>query len=279
MDTVAITLLADNLAEAPFQSEHGFSALIQGSGTAFPLLFDTGRGVLFENARLAGIDLNQVKTVVLSHGHYDHTDALDSFLAQHPNVQVWASDKIFRPHYSTSTQKIRPIGVSSSVRSALEVLPPGQFVRFSGSVSLADGRVHLAENIPRTNAFELPSPLLFADEKAQEPDTIPDELTLWIKTRHGLVLLTGCGHAGLVNTCEHVLSLAPHEKIHTVLGGFHLKNIPQRRLEETRDYLKRKKIVQLVPCHCTGEEATDFFKQESSFQLTQGRCGLTITVE
>ena len=257
---VTITILADNAASPPFAAEHGFSALIEAwdrdGGNPLVALLDTGRGALFGNAAAAGLDLSRVTDVILSHGHYDHTDALPDFLSRHPDARVHASARIVQEHFSVSTGTCRAIGLSDATRKALSLLPAGRFGTFTGATLVADKRLALAEDIPRVNPLEEPSPLLFADALCSVPDTVPDELALWLETEEGLVVLTGCCHAGFVNTCEHVLARSGGKKIRAVIGGFHLAGVGEARLEATAAYILERGIDRVVACHCTGEAET-----------------------
>ncbi len=255
-----ITILADNEATPPYRAEHGFSALIEAwdEDGADPLvaLFDTGRGALFDNAAAAGVDLSRVTDAILSHGHYDHTDALPEFLARCPNARVHASSRVGREHYSLSTGTCRAIGLSDATRKALSLLPAGRFATFTGATAVADKRLGLVEDIPRVRPLEGPSPLLFADALCSAPDAVPDELALWLETDKGLVILTGCCHAGFMNTCEHVLDRASDARIRAVVGGFHLAGVDEERLEATAAYIDERGIGRVVACHCTGEAET-----------------------
>jgi len=280
--SVRMTVLADNTASPPFLAEHGFSVLLRiretgesgadGSRTR-TILFDTGRSVLFGNAECCGADLSAVTDVVLSHGHYDHTDALPDFLARHPDVTVHASAAAAAPHYSTSTGSCRYIGLSSRTRSALDGLDGGHRRLFSGTAEIADGLVHLAENIPRLDPLETPSGFLFSDPSCLVPDTVPEELALWIRTGSGLVVLTGCCHSGFVNTCERVRSLCPGVPIRAVAGGFHLAGVGVERLETVRDYILLNGIDTVVPCHCTGADAIRYLRDELGPVVQSCGCG------
>lgn len=255
-----ITILADNAASSLFTAEHGFSALIeawdQDGAKPFVALFDAGRGALFDNAAASCVDLLRVTDVILSHGHYDHTDALPEFLARYPTARVHASFRVVREHYSLSTGTCRAIGLSDATRKALSLLPAGSFATFTGATAVADKRLGLVEDIPRVRPLEGPSPLLFSDALCSAPDTVPDELALWLETEQGLVILTGCCHAGFINTCEHVLARSTHKKIHAVIGGFHLAGVDEARLEATAAYIAERGIERIVACHCTGEAET-----------------------
>jgi len=261
--SVTLTLLADNTASPPFSAEHGFSVLLQvaGTGVAETLLLDTGREVLFANADLLGADLSAVTDVVLSHGHYDHTDALPRFLGRYPGVTVHASIGVFRDHYSMSGGSCRSVALSAAARVALDGLDNDRLHLFSGAAEIAGGLVSLAENIPHVHPLEIPSKFLFADPACLVPDTVPDELVLWMQTASGLVILTGCCHAGFINTCEQVRSLCPGIPVRAVMGGFHLGEAGSDRLDAVCAYIRRTGIGTVIPCHCTGEESILYFRK------------------
>lgn len=278
-----VTLLADNVAEPPFREEHGFSACLETAdppeGTRGHILFDVGRGALLDNAPAAGLALEGVSDIVLSHGHYDHTDALPAVLSAAPGARVHASEGIFDGHWSARTGALRPIGLSAESRAALEERASGHqplFQPFRGRKTLSGTPFHLAEGIPRLHPLETPSPLLFSDPEGLRPDPVSEELALWANTPEGLVILTGCCHGGLINTCEYVRSLSGESRIRAVIGGFHLAGVSEERLEATADYLCGAGVSLLVPCHCTGAAETDWLRVRLGEFVESGACGLRI---
>jgi 7,8-dihydropterin-6-yl-methyl-4-(beta-D-ribofuranosyl)aminobenzene 5'-phosphate synthase len=276
---VTITILADNTATPPYRAEHGFSALVETrkpDGSASVILFDTGMGAIFENAALAGVDLARVSDVVLSHGHYDHTDALAKFLEKHPSSRVHASSGIFREHYSLRTGTCRKIALSDGNRVMLSALPRGQFLAFEKMDSIPGSRIHLAGRIPRVSPLETPSPLLFEDADCTIPDEVPDEIVLWTELSEGLVILTGCCHAGFINTCEYVRAVSGIGKISAVIGGFHLAKVSEERLAATADYIEKTGIRRVIPCHCTGDAEIEWLMGRLGSAVAKGECGMTI---
>lgn len=286
-DKLTITIIADDAASSPYRAEHGFSVLVElcpraagdsgAKGSSRPILFDVGRGALFDNAAAAGVDLSRVGDVVLSHGHYDHTDALPEFLARIPGVHVHASAGFFRSHYSLRTGSPRSIGLSAESRSALAALPSGRFSTFRGEKTIAGGQVILSEKIPRFEPLETPSPLLFADEACSIPDAVPDELFFLADTTKGLVILTGCCHAGFINTCERARALSGDRPIYAVFGGFHLANAGEDRLAATAGYIRARAIPRVVACHCTGGAEIDWLKARLGAVVTKGECGMAFS--
>lgn len=267
------TILSDNTAVSPLQEEHGFSVLLEIDGSF--VLFDTGRGALLLNAPLLGVDLSLVNSIVLSHGHYDHTDALSSVLSVTPNASVYASEFVFADHYSMSTGTSRKIGLSDENRQKMNSLPTEQLHLFSGTTKLTN-ILSLSEGISREDSLEFPSPLLFADSASTIPDTMPDEVVLWFITEKGLVILTGCCHAGVINTCEHVKKEVPGVPIYALIGGFHLSGVSDIRLESTASYIEAQNIAVVVPCHCTGKKETALLENRLGSCVKRGFCGMTL---
>ena len=275
---VQITVLADNNASLPFVGEHGFSAVIDLCGAhTHRILFDTGRGALFTNAPAAGINLAICEALVLSHGHYDHTDALPEFMARYPRARIHASTGIFRHHYSRSTGTCRFIGLSPESRAAI-LSPESMYVPFTGTTSICSGRVHLADEIPRNHPLETPSPVLFEDEACTVSDTVPDELVLWTDTPDGLVIVTGCCHAGFINTVNFVRTFAGDRPVALVIGGFHLAGVSAERIEATAAFIREQGIRRVVAVHCTGDDETRRLAELTGGIVDAGRCGTVCTV-
>lgn len=274
---VTLTILADNLAEPPCTSEHGFSVLVESDGRR--LLYDVGRGSLFANAAACGISLAGITDLVLSHGHYDHTDALPAVLDALPSVRVHASAHIRDEHYSKRTGQCRSIGLSPQSRSVLDSLDSGRLFLYGSGTSdvfVMDGCCGLAFDIPRCAPEEQPSPLLFADMDCSISDEMNDELSVWIDTPAGLVILVGCCHAGLENTCEHVRILSGGRPLHAVIGGFHLAGTRPARMDATINYLRSQNLDHLVCCHCTGDAETDMLSFALGSAVKRGKCGMQI---
>lgn len=273
-----VTILADNVAAPPFLAEHGFSAFVEvrgADGRERAVLFDLGQGALFANAEAAGIELSRASEVVVSHGHYDHVDALPEFLARYPDARVHASDEVFREHYSLRTGTCRPIGLSVESRAALASV--GRFMPVVGLSTIAGGAITLVGEIPRAHPLETPSPLLFEDAGCSVPDAVPDELFLVVDTPRGLAILTGCCHAGLINTCERARSVFPDRPIDAVIGGFHLAGVSRERMAATAAYLEGADVRLVVPCHCTGEEETLWLRDRLGQRVVPGSCGASVS--
>lgn len=270
---VGITILADNLAGPGFRSEHGFAAWIEVAGRR--LLFDTGQGLaLMENAGKLGVDLGATDTLVLSHGHYDHTGGVPFVIARAPTVEVFAHPGSMDPRYSIRDGIAKPVGMAMPARRCLEVHPVG--VRWTTrSEQIAVG-LGVTGPVPRLTDYEDTGGPFFVDADGRGPDPILDDQALWARTERGLVVVVGCSHAGVVNTVRYALKLSGEGALHAVLGGFHLNEASEQRLSRTMDALRELAPDHIVPCHCTGSAAVERLREAFGERVVQCHVGTVL---
>ena len=244
-------------------AEHGFSALVsvrRGERT-HTLLFDTGvsPGGMAGNMERLDVDVAAIETVVLSHGHFDHAGGFEGLarlrgrsglpLTLHP--LVWTRRRIAFP--GREPWNLPVLGRSSLEAEGFEVIE-----RRQPSV-LLDGSVLITGEVDRTTDFEQGMPYHEAHRDGRwEPDPlIVDDQALVVHVRgRGLVVLTGCGHAGAVNIARHALRLTGVDRLHGLLGGFHLTGPGfEPIIEPTVSALTDLAPDVIVPAHCTGWRA------------------------
>ncbi|MEN8117462.1 MAG: MBL fold metallo-hydrolase [Bacteroidota bacterium] len=254
-----ITILTENVAGGKFQAEHGLSYLIDIDGEK--ILFDTGHSDVFlKNAEKLGIDIcNQVKKIVLSHGHWDHGDGLryldNKTLITHPSSFI----KRFRKADKS------PVGLSltkKEIESKLIVLETTEPFQVTNNL------IFLGE-IPYTNDFEAQT-TTFIDE-AGNPDFVPDDSALAAVIGNEIVVITGCSHAGICNITEYAKKVTGISKVKAVIGGFHLK-LQNKQTKQTIEYFKQNRAEQLYPSHCTQLPALAAFYNE--FKYEQVKTGM-----
>lgn len=251
--TTRITILCENSVARPgaLIAEHGFAALIEMPETS--ILFDTGQGFgLLNNAGEIGRDLQQISSVVLSHGHADHSGGLPSLLdhLQRP-VSVVAHPDVFCERYWRSNFELRPIGMKAQ-RTDLE----GQGALFSldrGYRQLTES-LYCSGEVPRRTTFEKGDPhLVIADGSGgYDLDPVFDDLSLALRTERGLVILLGCAHAGVINIIDHFKEQSGDERICALIGGTHLGPASEEQFQTTLAMLKQNRIARIGLSHCTG---------------------------
>lgn len=257
-------LLRDKFSRPQLRAEHGVSMLVtvhyEGHRDSF--LFDAGTspdGAL-HNMDVLGCKPRELHAVVLSHGHTDHTLGLIGMLKRHGRRGM---PLILHPDAFLKRKNVLPDG------HEVELPPPDRrdieaegisVVEEKGPTLLVDGRVLVTGQIPRTTPFEKGFPPGRAEINGQwQPDPwIHDDQAIVINVRgKGLVVLTGCGHAGLINTLRHARNATGIEEVYAVLGGFHLTGkIFEPIIGPTIEALKGINPKIIVPQHCTGWRAS-----------------------
>ena len=256
-----ITILTENCAGGHFLAEHGLSYLIEIDDEK--ILFDTGHSDVFlKNARQLGIDIEkEVKTIVLTHGHWDHGDGLKYL----QNKRLIAHPGAFIRRFRKSD--FSPVGLSLTKK---EIETRFELTETKVSVQVTDHLYFLGE-IPRQNDFEAQS-TSFVDDLGNG-DFIPDDSALAAVVNKRLVVVTGCSHSGICNIVEHAKKVTGISDIKAVLGGFHLK-AQNEQTRQTIDYFKENEIEQVYPSHCTELPALAAFYD--AFQNQQIKTGMVL---
>jgi 7,8-dihydropterin-6-yl-methyl-4-(beta-D-ribofuranosyl)aminobenzene 5'-phosphate synthase len=244
-------------------AEHGFSALVTISkgGTEHRFLFDTGTSPdgMSENMRRLGIDPSSIEAVVCSHGHLDHTTGFDGLVRAvgRANLPV-----LIHPHFWRRRRIILPgrdpLELPTTSKRALteagfEIIEDEQPSFLFGDSVLITGEV------PRVTGYEpgFPPQQAFLSGSWQPDPLVLDDQALIVNVADkGLVVITGCGHAGVVNIARYARLLTGGQPLHALIGGFHLNGpIFEPLIPQVLDDLAELNPDWLVPAHCTGWRA------------------------
>jgi 7,8-dihydropterin-6-yl-methyl-4-(beta-D-ribofuranosyl)aminobenzene 5'-phosphate synthase len=250
-DDVRIRFLSTQLAVAG-RGEWGFSAVVEADDVR--LLFDTGNlpDTATANAAVLKVSLDGIRDVVLSHWHGDHTGGIESALRSigGASTTIYAHPLIFDEKFTRGSPPTQ-MNALRDRRSGIEA----QHAAFDLSADPREIRpgFALTGSVPRTHPRDqkLPDSNLMRRDGTLVVDTVPDEQSLVINTRDGLVVVTGCGHAGVVNTVEHVRHLFPERPVAAVVGGFHWFASPDADVVDAANELRTMGVARLMGAHCT----------------------------
>lgn len=306
VERISITLLMDNYTDRLLPSskvakripmaenghilpapiaEHGFSALVElrRSGEKWRFLFDTGvseHGML-ANASLFGVGL-EVAAVILSHGHFDHFTGLASALAKiatptrlivHPDafLRRWLifpdGSRAVMP--SMDEEALKKLGALIEKNSEPTPLPTKE-----NPCLLVTGE------IPRNTTYEIGFPWQHAESAkglVHDPLVRDDQALVASVKSKGLVIISGCGHAGIINTINYAQKLSGIDKVLAIVGGFHLTGPSyESAIEPTIQALRQINPSFIVPCHCTGWKAVNRIVQLFPDKFIQPSVGTTL---
>ncbi len=264
-----LTILVDNntFIDQYYHGEPAASFYIEADGEK--ILFDTGYSdILLSNAEKMGIDLNSVSHIVLSHGHDDHTRGLQ-FLKDTidcSNKKLIAHPECFHPKYGKGLY----IGSPFSEEEIGEIL---DYVPCKEVYQITENLIFLGQ-IPRTNDYENQRPIgQCMRNGVLEGDYLLDDTALVYKSSDGLCVITGCSHSGICNIIEYAKTVCNENKIHSIIGGFHLFS-DNEQLQKTIDYFRKQRIEKLYPCHCVSQLAR--FKMMEKLPVIETGVGLTV---
>jgi 7,8-dihydropterin-6-yl-methyl-4-(beta-D-ribofuranosyl)aminobenzene 5'-phosphate synthase len=253
---LTVTLLSTMLADDGI-GEWGFAALIAADGEK--LLVDTGArpDTVLGNAAELGIDLTPVHQVVLTHFHADHVGGL---MTLRKALAVRDEAALSTAHVATGIFYSRPLAGGGEANSMIALRPSfeatgGHFVEHDGMTEIMPGlwlsgpvpRPNLERNWSRSGTVVTPA--------GEVEDTVPDDQSVIIDTPQGLVIITGCGHAGIVNILAAVDAKFSHRPVLAIIGGLHLFAASDAQIEWTAEKMKNSGVRTLIGAHCTGLES------------------------
>ena len=252
-----LTVLVDNntLIDRYFYGEPGVSYFIQDEGKK--ILFDVGYSDAFiKNAqKMMNIRLLEVDFLVLSHGHLDHTWGLVPLIKLYTEAIIEKIDHkkptLVAHPLTFLTKTLNGLGEIGSIISKEKLSKHFELKLSENPVWLTEKLVFLGE-IERKNDFEAQRPIgKIVKENLEEDDYSMDDSALAYKSPGGLVIITGCSHAGICNIVEYAKRICEDDRIVDIVGGFHLLDPPTEQLQGTLEYMKELQPTEVHACHCT----------------------------
>ncbi len=289
MDNNAVVTRAmpikDGQIKVSIGAEHGFSAIVKTTSCdqTRTLLFDFGFSAdgAARNAAALNVDMTQVEAAVLSHGHSDHTGGLEKLAAmiggkdvpfivhpgvfQSPRYMKFSEEfKIYMPEFTREM-------VAQAGMKVTETKEP--FLLLGGNC------LFLGE-VPKRSDFEKGIPMAHLVEDGVEKwDAIADDTSIVMNLKEkGLVILSGCAHAGIINTVSYAREVTGIDKVHAIMGGFHLSGpLFEPIVDRTTAEFKKLAPRYVIPVHCTGRKAIMQMEKEMPEQFILNMSGTKLT--
>ncbi|MBI4382228.1 MAG: MBL fold metallo-hydrolase [candidate division NC10 bacterium] len=259
LHSLKVTILSTMLADDGI-GEWGFAALVEADGKR--ILFDTGArpNTVLENAKELKIDLRGVQEVILSHFHADHTTGLMTLRRELSKSNPAA---LTRAHVGKGIfleRRGRMQNPMIAMKKEYEATG-GKFIEHAKPAEILPG-LWVTGPVPRLYPEKnFPAGIEVAKGEGWVEDDVPEDLSLAFNTSRGLVLLAGCGHAGIINALQYARKFIRPAPANAVLGGFHLFNAKDEQLDWTADKLKEFEIARILGAHCTGIESLYHLRQ------------------
>jgi len=263
LDNLRITVLAEDsvLYGSSYLGQHGVSFLLEGvsGGNTKRILVDVGQNsdALLSNMQTMGISPSIANVIVLTHCHYDHTQGIARMLREinKKDVPVIAHPSIFRLHFITQPYP-RHVGIMQG-DSKVEIEKAG------GSLSLTKdpfiimpGIMTTGEVKRRTEFEEVRIELKTIENEMVVDDLMLDDISVIANIKDkGLVIVTGCSHAGIINIANQAIEVSGVNKIEGIIGGLHLVEAPDTAIRRTIEELSKLNVAWISAGHCTGFKA------------------------
>lgn len=289
IDSNAVVMRANPLKEGEIRvsvlAEHGFSALVKtvfGKKT-HTLLFDFGfsENGAAQNAATLGVDMTEVEAIALSHGHSDHTGGMEKLTAMigKSNIPFFVHPAAFKsPRYLKFGEELK-INFPKLTREVLQNAGLAVIETENPYLLLEDTILFLGE-VPRSTDFETGWPLPHRQQDGKEVwDAIEDDTSIVMNLKDkGLIILSGCAHAGIINTVHHAMKVTGIDKIHAVMGGFHLSGpFFEPIIDRTTQEFKKINPAYIIPTHCTGRKAIMEMEKQMPDKFILNMAGTKLT--
>lgn len=252
--------------------EWGFSALVEAGDKR--ILFDSGNReeTVIQNAEELGIDLSDVTDIILSHHHDDHTGGWRALRQQfgQSNPESFATAHVADGFFLPRMDGDSVIEVSGRLDSAWYANDNGRIAVHRQFDEIYPGIWLTGPVLRKSDEKNYPAGNFIQQGSGFIEDNVPEDQSLVLETKEGLVLVSGCGHAGLINTLNHVQNKFSGQPVTVCIGGFHLLGASESSLAATAEQMKKSGVSYFMGSHCTGLEAVYQFRRLNN--MPRERC-------
>jgi 7,8-dihydropterin-6-yl-methyl-4-(beta-D-ribofuranosyl)aminobenzene 5'-phosphate synthase len=265
--------------------EHGLALLIKfiDDGETHNYLFDTGslKSTIIENCKVFKVNLNEIDKLILSHGHYDHFGGLEKIVPQlKEDCEIYLNPECYYQTHHFVFKEGTQVSLAELSTSLEELIENGTITNHRKYPLLNKDLITNLARIHNVKLIETKDPVklhkgiitsglieLFNENEVTKGRHVSDELdqfklytardetSIYINVKKtGLVIITGCAHAGIINTIKHAQKLTRINKLYAIIGGFHKANVPIETIEETIKFIEDLNPEVTCGMHCTGFE-------------------------
>lgn len=304
VDRLHVTVITDNYYDAlrpdtkvssvfrsrpgsVIHAEHGLSYYIETEvdGVSSHLLFDYGMdpGGMVHNMEVLGIDPAAITAMALSHGHFDHYGGLREFLVRNGarlprGTPLYVGGEAFARRFSIRSPGSEPQDIGALNKEEIEKLGVVEIIEVKEPREIVPGG-YVTGPVERVTEYERGNPYLLVKRGERlEQDFFEGELAMVFAVKgHGLVVLSGCAHIGIVNIVKHAQAMTGIAKVHAIIGGFHLVNAQPDLVDRCMEDIHGFDPDYIVPTHCTGFETVMRFALEMPDQFILNTAGTKYT--
>jgi len=277
-----ITLFENRTISKDYKSKHGLSLYIETAN--HKILFDTGTDESFAyNARKLGVNLEDIDTAVISHGHYDHGGGLEEFLKLNSKARIYIGKGAFDNHLIKLFWIFKyDIGLKKKLINNQRLVFVDRMLKIDDELILF-GNVKGNKLVPKGN-----DNLLKYSGGLAKKDDFEHEINLLVNENHKYSLFCGCAHKGIINVIERAKDIIDidsdlNSDLNTVIGGFHLMGMKVNNskskefLDELSSILSSNNVKKYYTCHCTGEQTYSYLSKKMT-NLSDLKTGIIIDV-
>ncbi|MHA1723665.1 MAG: MBL fold metallo-hydrolase [Promethearchaeota archaeon] len=264
------------LPNTNFKGDYGNAVVIKSDNQL--IMYDTGNNgdILLHNLNCANINPNSIDLLVLSHGHNDHTRGLAKLLSSRTGdlpLQIIAHPLVIERKKASLGAALLFYLLYREINIGFPELPKDleaktKFNFHTEPYQITPYLSTIGEISERKEPDGVSSMMVHQVNGKWKKDLLLDDLSLALKTEKGLIIICGCCHAGILNTCAQALSIFPEEKIYGIIGGTHMLVFSKKKIKHVADVLEKKYDLPILYLnHCTGKKAMKYFKKRFGSEI------------